>query len=138
MKTFKLSNRSLTRLIGVKPWLVAVAKRAIKITLIDFGIPQHGGKRLAEEQYQLFLDGVSKADGINDLSKHQSGGALDYYAIDPETGKASWDIGLMGPVACAFYQAAMELEREIEWGGLWPDDDGKAWDLGHIQEQVGG
>jgi len=123
----------MSRLSGVNPWLISVAERAIEITLIDFGIPQHGGKRSAEEQYQLFLNGVSRADGINDLSKHQPGDALDYYAIDPETGKASWDIGLMGQVACAFYQAAMELGFEIEWGGLWPDENGKAWDTGHIQ-----
>ena len=36
--TFKLSERSLAKLEGVDPKLVAVVKRAIEVTLIDFGV----------------------------------------------------------------------------------------------------
>ena len=36
--TFKLSNRSLEKLEGVYPDLVATVKRAIEITEVDFGV----------------------------------------------------------------------------------------------------
>ena len=36
--TFKLSNRSLGKLEGVYPDLVATVKRAIEITEVDFGV----------------------------------------------------------------------------------------------------
>ena len=39
MSKFKLSSTSLGRLEGVDEELVAVVKRAITITPIDFGIP---------------------------------------------------------------------------------------------------
>jgi peptidoglycan L-alanyl-D-glutamate endopeptidase CwlK len=110
---------------GVHPDLIAVATRAITLTKIDFGIPQYGGVRSVEDQHQLFLKGVSKADGFDKLSKHQLrrgqqyGRALDFYAIDPTTGKASWDHGLLFHVACAMLQAAIDLGVDIQWGGLF-------------------
>ena len=41
--TFKLSQRSLDRLKGVDENMVAIAKYAIGITKVDFGIPYLGG-----------------------------------------------------------------------------------------------
>lgn len=114
---FKFSATSKDRMAGVHPDLIKIANRAIQITKIDFGIPEHGGKRAAEEQNKLFLMGVSKADGFNNPSYHQSGNALDFYAyVD---GKATWDMVYMAQVACAFFHAASELGVRIEWGGLW-------------------
>ena len=38
--TFKLSDRSLAKLEGVDPNLAAVVKRAIEITMVDFGVTE--------------------------------------------------------------------------------------------------
>ena len=37
---YKLSKRSLSRLEGVDPKLVAVVKRAIELTRVDFGVTE--------------------------------------------------------------------------------------------------
>jgi peptidoglycan L-alanyl-D-glutamate endopeptidase CwlK len=106
---------------------VKVAERAIQITTIDFGIPSTGGLRTAEEQFELFKDRKSKADGVVKVSKHQLGRAIDFYAyVD---GAASWDKNHLTLVAHSFMQAATELKIKIVWGGLWSN----FIDLPHIQ-----
>ena len=49
--SFKLSNRSLGKLEGVHPDMVATVKRAIELTKVDFGITC--GLRTVEEQKRL-------------------------------------------------------------------------------------
>ena len=105
-----------------------VADRAIKITKIDFGIPETGGVRTAEQQNALHKSGASPfCDGYENRSNHQDGNALDFYAyVD---GKASWEPEHLAQVACAFLQAANELGIKIKWGGLF-----KSWsDMPHIE-----
>jgi hypothetical protein len=136
MNRFKFSQRSKDRLIGVDTDLVRVSERALeRYTKIDFGIPQYGGRRTEDEQQHLFITGKSKADGINDIGKHQTGDALDYYAIDPETGQASWDPALLFHIACAHYQAAQDFGVKIKSGALF-----RSWeypgDAGHIEKVV--
>ena len=114
---FKLSKASESRLIGVDARFVRVAKRALEISKVDFGIPPDGGLRTAERQNELFKKKASKADGYENKSYHQSGKALDVYAyVD---GKASWKAEHLAMVACAMLQAANELGVKLEWGGLW-------------------
>jgi len=114
---FSFSDKSKQRMSGVRKELRDIADLAIQISIIDFGIPEYGGRRFLEEQERLFKAGLSKADGINNRSEHQSGNALDFYAyVD---GKASWDEGHLALVACAFYEAAARLGYLIQWGGLW-------------------
>jgi len=125
---FVLSHRSLDRLLGIDSVLVDVAQRAIKITNVDFGIPQYAGLRTRKEQHELFTVGASKCDGINDISAHQDGKAFDFYAID-ETGAPSWDEALMTHCACAIMQAASQLGVRVEWGGFWNYKD-----MPHIQK----
>lgn len=115
--SFSFSQKSLNRMSGVNPILVDVAKRAIQLTRIDFGIPEHGGLRTAEEQKLLYDQKVSRADGYTNRSNHQSGNALDFYAY--VNGQASWEIEHLAQVAAAFLQAAIELNVRIRWGGLW-------------------
>lgn len=129
---FKFSQRSIDRMAAIHPDLRRVADRAIQITLVDFGIPEFGGRRTADEQRSLFDKDLSKADGTEKLSFHQTGDALDFYAIDPATGKASWDGYLMTHVAAAFLQAAAELYVRLEWGGFWHSFK----DMPHIQRRV--
>jgi|TARA_R110000782_G_scaffold54391_2_gene114989 peptidoglycan L-alanyl-D-glutamate endopeptidase CwlK len=124
---FNLGTNSIKNLAGVDGRLIDIADLAIKLTNIDFGIPSTGGLRTAEVQAKLFEDGVSKADGVNNKSYHQSGKALDVYAyID---GKASWDHLHLTHIAAAMLQASGQLGYELKWGGLW-----KSWqDMPHFE-----
>lgn len=124
---FRFSQRSNQRMEGINVSLLLIAHEALKITKIDFGIPHLGGFRTAQEQRQLFDDGKTKADGLINLSNHQSGNALDFYAwVD---GKPSWEKEHLAQVACAFFQVASKLDEKIEWGGLWHS----IVDMPHIQ-----
>jgi len=124
---FKLGKNSLNNLAGVDDRLIDIAEVAIKLSNIDFGIPSTGGLRTEEVQAKLFADGVSKADGVNSKSYHQSGKALDVYAyVD---GKASWDKLHLSLIAAAMLQASAQLGYELKWGGLW-----KSWqDYPHFE-----
>ena len=125
--TFKLSARSYERLKGVDNRIFNIIELALTITAIDFGIPQHGGLRTTADQRNLFKTGVTKCDGIENKSEHQSGLAFDIYAyVD---GKASWDRYHLTQVAAALLQAAALLGYPLTWGGLW-----KSWqDMPHFQ-----
>ena len=114
---YKFSNRSKDRMSGVNPKLIDIAYRALEISPIDFGIPEFGGLRTAEEQKKLFDNGKSQLDGYEKLSYHQSGNALDFFAV--VSGKASWGKHELAVVAAAFLQAASEKGIRLEWGGLW-------------------
>ncbi len=122
---FSFSKTSLKRMAEVDSRLQEIAALAITITIIDFGIPEYGGLRTAEEQLTLYQKGLSKCDGKSKTSFHQTGKALDVYAyVD---GKASWEREHLALVATAMLQAASMLGYRLEWGGLWP------WDMPHFQ-----
>jgi len=133
---FKLSDRSKQRRKGVDPKLIEISDLAIQISKIDFGIPDNGGLRTAETQNQLFKEELSQADGYEDVGKHQTGDALDFYAyID---GSSSYRHDHLAMVAAAHLQAASILGYKIEWGGLWistKETNGipYGWDMAHIQ-----
>ena len=124
---FQLSNNSMMNLAGVDSRLIDIADVAIRLSPIDFGIPSTGGLRTTEDQAKLFEEGVSKADGVNNKSYHQTGKALDVYAyVD---GKASWDKLHLATIAAAMLQASSQLGYELKWGGLW-----KSWqDYPHFE-----
>jgi len=124
---FKLGKNSINNLAGVDGRLIAIADLAIELTNIDFGVPSTGGLRTEEDQAKLFADGVSKADGVNNKSYHQSGKAMDVYAyVD---GKASWDKLHLAVIASAMLQASAQLGYKLKWGGLW-----KSWqDYPHFE-----
>lgn len=107
--TFKLSQRSLDRLTGVDEDLVAVVKRAIEITEVDFGITD--GIRTLDRQEELYKKGLSKTM----KSKHLIGRAVDVVAyVD---GKVSWEEQYYHTIATAMKSAATELNVNIKWGG---------------------
>lgn len=124
---FVFGKASLDHMAGIDHRLVELAHRALSITKIDFGIPSTGGLRSAETQNQLFLAGKSEKDGYENLSKHQYGSALDFYAYVDD--HASWDQYYMTQVAAAFLQASVQLGYKVQWGGLWKN----FVDLPHIQ-----
>lgn len=109
--SFKLSQKSLSKLEGVDPRLVKVIKRAIELTEIDFTVIE--GLRTKERQAQLFKE--KKTTTMN--SRHLTGHAVDLAAwVD---GTVSWDWKHYYKIAEAVKQAAQELEVSIEWGGDW-------------------
>jgi len=125
--TYAFSDRSKDRMVGVDQRLIAVANLALQISPIDFGIPQHGGLRTAEEQRELWERKLSQLDGHKHKSYHQSGKALDFYAY--VNGRASWDQKHMAIVAASFLQAGCALGYKLQWGGLWKNYK----DFPHVQ-----
>ena len=132
----KFSKRSLERMEGIDDRLLDIMSLALIITKIDFGIPEYGGLRSPEEQHNLYKKGVSKADGYELKSDHQSGKAIDVYAYIG--GAASWKEEHLAMVACAVLQAASQLRHKIKWGGLWSSKKETngipyGWDMAHFK-----
>ena len=107
----KLSQKSLDRLSGVHPDLVAVVKRAIEITEVDFAVLE--GVRSKARQEQLLKAGASQTM----RSRHLTGHAVDLGAY--VGGSVRWDWPLYDKIALAMKAAALELQVAIEWGGDW-------------------
>lgn len=106
---FKLGSKSLERLEGVHPDLVAVVKLAIQKTEIDFTVLE--GLRTKERQVQLVASGASRT--MN--SRHLTGHAVDLGAL--LNGKVEWAWPLYDKIAKAMKEAAEELNIPVEWGG---------------------
>jgi peptidoglycan L-alanyl-D-glutamate endopeptidase CwlK len=119
--TFRLSARSLKRLVGVHPDLVRVVKHAIGITSVDFAVLE--GVRSAERQQELVLAGASQT--MN--SRHLTGHAVDLGAY--VAGEIRWDWPLYHKIAAAMIHAASELGVPLEWGGNWKFKDGPHYQL---------
>ena len=107
--TYKLGTRSLQSLSGVHPDMVAVVKRAIEITEVDFTVIE--GIRNVNRQRELFKAG--KSTTMN--SRHITGHAVDMvpWPVDWE------DLERFEVMSEAMKTAAEELEVPIVWGGDW-------------------
>lgn len=110
--SFRLSNRSRTRMKGVHPALVAVVEGAIARTTVDFMITE--GLRTPARQAALVRAGASRTL----KSRHLTGHAVDVAAL--VEGRVRWDWPLYARIAEAFKAAAKERETPIVWGGDWP------------------
>lgn len=131
---FKLSARSEKALVGVDPKLVAVVRRAIQITQVDFMVVE--GVRTREQCMinwgkgrsvaQLKAKGIpasyakpsaAKVTWLNDpfSSKHCFGKAVDLLPA-PYDWKDTKPFDL---VAKAMLQAAKELGVKVRWGADW-------------------
>ena len=106
--SYKLGTRSLQSLSGVHPDMVAVVKRAIEITEVDFTVIE--GIRNINRQRELVKTG--KSTTMN--SRHLTG-----HAVDIAPWPISWDWEHFYPIADAMKQAAEELDVALEWGGDW-------------------
>jgi len=112
---FKLSQRSLDKMEGVDADLVAVTKRAIELTKIDFGVIY--GMRTIQEQEKLVAAGKSQTM----KSKHLVGRAVDLMAyVD---GKGCWELNVYDDLCDAMKEAAEELGVAIKWGAAWSEGD---------------
>ena len=113
--SFNLSSRSLAKLDGVDESLVAVVKRAIEATKIDFGVTF--GMRTLEEQSALVAAGRSQTM----KSKHLDGRAVDLMAyVD---GKGCWELNVYDDLCDAMKAAAEELGTAVKWGAAWSEGD---------------
>lgn len=108
---FVLSKRSLDRLSGVHPDLVAVVKLALDKSEVDFTVLE--GVRSRARQEQLVKAGASQT--MN--SRHLTGHAVDLGAY--VSGSVRWDWPLYHKIAKAMKDAAAELNVPIVWGGDW-------------------
>ncbi|MEQ1671433.1 MAG: M15 family metallopeptidase [Hyphomicrobium sp.] len=107
-----LNARSLTRLEGVHPDLVAVVHRAAELSETPFQVVE--GLRTLERQRQYVRQGASRTL----KSRHLTGHAVDVapwigpdFDWDNEDGyKQIW---------AAFKAASTELRIPLEWGGNW-------------------
>ena len=142
--SYQLSKRSLDRLHGVDPKLVAVVKRAIELSPVDFMVLE--GVRTREQcminygkgrtAAQCQAKGVpakyakpsaAKVTWLNNpfASKHVSGKAVDLvpYPVD-------WNnLRKFDQIAKAMLSAAKELGVPVRWGADW-DGDGKPRERG--------
>ena len=113
--SFKLSTRSLDKLEGVDSDLVAVVKRAIELTKVDFGVIY--GMRTVEEQEKLVAAGKSQTMKSN----HLVGKAVDLMAyVD---GAACWELNVYDDLCDAMKAAAEELGTPVKWGAAWSEGD---------------
>ena len=109
--SFRLSNRSLSRLDGVHTHLVEVVMEAIRRTEVDFAVLE--GLRTLDRQKQLVASGASTT--MN--SRHLTGHAVDLGAwVD---GELRWDWPLYYKIADAMFEAAQHCGVDLEWGGHW-------------------
>lgn len=124
--TYALGKTSLDRLVGVDPRLVAVVKRAIQISTVDFMVVE--GVRKPGRQRELYAQGRTKPGKIVTWtlkSKH-----IDGLAVDLLPAPYDWkDPKGFDAVNRAMMQAAGELGVGLRWGADW-DRDGKPREKG--------
>jgi peptidoglycan L-alanyl-D-glutamate endopeptidase CwlK len=117
--SFQLSKRSYDRLFGVNPKLVAVVKRAIELTTVDFGVTDGLRTRETQEAYVK----AGKSQTMN--SKHLTGEAVDLVAYI--NGGVSWELNLYDNIAEAMRAAAIENDLALRWGAAWNVPDICKW-----------
>jgi len=129
--TYVLGQRSLDRLAGVHPDLVAVLKRAISISPQDFTVLE--GVRTQARQLELYAQGRTKPGQVvtwTKTSNHFKRADGYGYAVDIAPFPIDWnDTKRFDAVAKAMFQAAKELGIGIRWGADW-DRDGKPRERG--------
>jgi len=116
---FKLSKRSLSKLVGVEEPLQNVVMRAITLTKVDFGVIE--GVRTLARQKKLVASGASQTL----KSKHIDGRAVDLMAYIGSRG--SWELNLYDDIADAMQTAANLEGVGITWGAAWTINDIRDW-----------
>ena len=129
---FKLSSRSLEKLEGVNPVLVATVKRAIELSKVDFGVI-YGVRSLAEQE-KLYNAGRSQTMKSRHLIQEDgTSHAVDLMVYDGSN--PSWDIVMYDDIADSMKAAAKETGAKICWGAAWQIKDIAEWD-GTMEEAM--
>ena len=122
---FQLSQKSLSRLNGVKNEMHSVVCEAIKLSKIDFGVTC--GLRTEAEQREL----VNKGARQTMISLLLTGDAVDVVAYFGS--RISWELNLYDDIADAFKEAALNNNVKLRWGAAWhqnlTDWEGSSEDL---------
>lgn len=129
---FNFSQRSLDKLKGVHPDLVAVLHEAIKRSPFDFAIVQ--GVRTQAEQNALYEQGRTKPGPIVTWTRNSNhipkadgyGHAIDFAAF--VNGALTWDEKYYPRIADTIIGVGLELGIPVESGAYWKNKD---W--GHIE-----
>lgn len=118
---FKFGERSESFLVDVHPDLVALARLAIKLSHLDFGI--HCGKRTVVEQRLLVKKGASMTmNSRHVVTPVRAGGNGWCHAIDVHPyidGDVRWDMPYFNVLDQAFQHAGLQINIPYEWGGDW-------------------
>jgi peptidoglycan LD-endopeptidase CwlK len=109
--SFRLSERSIKRLAGVHPRLVALVREAAALSPVEFMVTE--GLRTPERQAALVRAGASRTK----RSRHLTGHAVDVAAL--VDGQVRWDWPLYPRIAAAFKAAAARQGTAMIWGGDW-------------------
>ena len=118
--TFKLSERSLSRLEPVKPELFDVVMEAIELTKVDFGVTY--GVRTLAEQEKLVAAGRSQTMKSKHLIQEDGfSHAVDVVAYDGSD--VVWELNVYDDICDAFKEAAIEVGLSIKWGAAWSEGD---------------
>lgn len=147
-RNYKYSDSSLKKINSVIPLLQLICHDAIKISnerklhCPDFGISY--GLRTCVEQFELFKLGrteikgewvitdiskvVTHCDGYVDKSPHQSGKAIDFFAVSTG-GNIDYSPASMALVATCFFEAASKNNGNAFWGGSFINFN----DSGHFE-----
>ena len=110
---YKLSKRSVERLLTCNPDLITIISQAIKNSPIDFTVLC--GHRGEKEQNEAYAKGNSTLKYPKSKHNHYPSEAIDIapYPID-------WnDIDRFKKLSSHIKQIAAWLDIEIEWGGDW-------------------
>lgn len=144
------SRRSKENINTVNEVLQILARELLLKCEYKLAVLSSGGKRTAEEQNAIFLQGHSKCDGYNKKSYHQTGLAIDFVPyVDM---KLSWASGLafltvaktVFEVWDKMIESGEAQDYYLHWGGFWGakdlDNDGLleisdklGWDGAHYE-----
>ena len=106
---FNLTHSSKKELATVNRKLQRVVELASQYSRVNFIVAD--GIRSIAQQREFVKRGVSKTM----RSKHLLGRAVDLWAIDPATGRVTWDWAYYREIARAMKKAARELNIKIVW-----------------------
>lgn len=117
MNTFQLSSRSLSRLVGVHPDLVAIVQLAIQRTPVDFTVVE--GVRTIAQQRENVAKGASQTMASYHLPQVDGlSHAVDLAPlIDGAIPWSNWQA--FTDLASVVKACAAELGIPVEWGGDW-------------------
>tara|TARA_R100001086_G_C11756835_1_gene236963 strand:+ start:304 stop:771 length:468 start_codon:yes stop_codon:yes gene_type:complete len=115
--SFKLSERSLSKLEGVHENLVSIVKEAITLTKVDFGVIC--GLRSEAEQKELFNKGASQTLHSKHLPQRSTGKSHAVDLMAYVGSRASWELNLYDDIADAMATASKNQKINILWGAAW-------------------
>lgn len=119
---YKFSSSSEAMLKTLRPQLQLALREALATSKHDFGIVNPtGGYRSVEQQQKLFYDHKSGLDGLEAISYHQIGWAVDVFLA--KDGDAIWKGVEFNELIIHIISVCAEHGLAVEWGGLWETRD---------------